>query len=231
MHLKKIKNKFSFKRGANRKNRKIIIMAILFIILLSLVYFLKVARHFPKKINLNHKADFFGVTFSTKYSKEIGLDWKEVFLATVDDLKVRQIRLPIYWDEVESVEGVYDFSKYDYIILEGEKRGVNFIVNVGLRLPRWPECHSPKWADDKSIEYKQAKVIEMITTTVDRYKDRSSIVVWQLENEPFFNQFGVCPPADEEFFNEELATLRSLDDRPVLITATGELSFWKKKLS
>lgn len=201
----------------------------IFIIIILSVYFLKFASNFPLRRDLEHKPDFFGITFSTKFSEELGLDWREVYLAALDDLQVKEIRLPIYWDQIEKERGVYDFSDYDYIISEGAKRGVKFVANIGWRLPRWPECHAPDWASKKSLMDTQSAALKMLENVVDHYKDNEAITIWQLENEPFFDAFGVCPPSDENFFKQELTLLKSKDDRPVMVSATGELSFWNKE--
>ena len=37
--------------------------------------------------------------------------------------------------KLKKQKNVYDFSDYDYIIQEGEKRDVKFIINLGWRLP------------------------------------------------------------------------------------------------
>ena len=198
-------------------------------IFIVLIYFFKLADNYPLRQDLKHTPDFFGVTFSTKFCKELGLDWKEVYLAALDDLQVKEIRLPIYWDQIEKDKGSYDFSQYDYILQEGAKRNVKFIVNIGWRLPRWPECHAPEWASSKSLVYTQVNAIAMLQTVVQHYKDNPSIIAWQLENEPFFDAFGVCPPSDEEFFKRELAAVKALDERPVMVSATGEMSLWKKE--
>jgi len=126
MLWKKIKNIFCPRDAWVCRNKKW--LWLFFIILASIVffYFIKISRNYPIKQDLKHEQDFFGVTFSTKFCQEIGLDWQEVYLATLDDLEVKEIRLPIYWDEIETEPGVFDFTKYDYIIKEGEKRGVNF---------------------------------------------------------------------------------------------------------
>src|SRR3989344_4520837 len=44
---------------------------------------------------------YFGVTFSNAYAKEMGLDWKAVYADILDDLKVKRLRLPAYWDDIE----------------------------------------------------------------------------------------------------------------------------------
>jgi len=201
----------------------------LLIVFLVSVYFFKIADNYPWWQNLKPESGFFGVTFSKKFCQEIGLDWREVYLAILDDLQVKEIRLPIYWDEIEPQEGSFDFTDYDYIIAEGSKRNVKFIANIGWRLPRWPECHAPAWTNQKSLANTQAKAINMIKIVADHYKDNSAIVYWQLENEPFFDAFGVCYFSDENFFKKELETLKLSDSRPVIISATGELSWWRKE--
>jgi hypothetical protein len=47
--------------------------------------------------------------------KEMGLDWKQAYIAMLDDLNVKQIRVPIYWDEIEPRYQEYNFSDYDFI--------------------------------------------------------------------------------------------------------------------
>ncbi len=199
------------------------------LIFILVFYFTKVADNYPLKRDLNFAPGFFGVTFSTKFCSELGLNWKEVYLAILDDLQVKEIRIPIYWDEIETEDGVYDFSDYDYIIQEGAKRNVRFIANIGWRLPRWPECHAPEWTQAKSLAATQANTLSMLDAVVDHYKNESSIVVWQIENEPFLDAFGVCPPSDENFFKQEVNLVKQKDSRPVLVSATGELSRWKKE--
>jgi len=228
MNYKKIKSIFCRPNKWYCK-KNILIPLMLLLLILIFLYFFKWSNNYSLHKSLVHEPDFFGVTFSTKFCKEIGLDWKEVYLATLDDLEVKEIRLPIYWDEIEPSPGEFDFSTYDYIIQEGEKRDVNFIVNIGWRLPRWPECHAPDWTNAETLESTKAKVIRMLITTVNHYKDYDSVVAWQLENEPFFNEFGICPPSDDWFFEKELETVKALDDRPVIISATGELSLWRKE--
>lgn len=203
-------------------------MLIIFVLLVAL-YFFKWSSNYPLNRDLKHAPDFFGVTFSTKFCAELGLDWKEVYLAMLDDLKVKEVRLPVYWDEIEKEKGVYDFSDYDYILQEGAKRNVKFIVNIGWRLPRWPECHAPKWATTESLAVTQVRTIEMLETVLDHYKDNAAIVAWQLENEPFFDAFGVCPPSDEAFFKRELSVVKAKDSRPVMVSATGEMSMWRRE--
>ncbi len=196
---------------------------------LLIIYFFKFASNYPLKEDLKHRPNFFGVTFSKKYCGEIGLDWKEAYLAVLDDLKVKEIRLPVYWDEIEPQKNTFDFSDYDYMIQEGAKRNVKFIMNVGWRLPRWPECHSPEWAGQKSLASTQAFALDMLNEVVNHYKGNSAIIAWQVENEPLFNAFGICPSSDLNFYKSELNAVKKLDGRPIVISATGELSTWQEE--
>jgi hypothetical protein len=75
--------------------KKYKMMIIVLVGLFLLVYALKFADHYPSTMDLKHKPGFFGVTFSTKFSDELELDWKEVYTAMLDELKVKNIRIPV----------------------------------------------------------------------------------------------------------------------------------------
>ncbi len=200
------------------------------IILLALVYVFKIAKHYPKDINLEHEPGLFGITYSKKYAESIGLDWKETYIAMLDELGVKKIRIPVYWDEIEEEPGVFNFSDYDFLIEEAEKRDVKIVLNFGMRVARWPECHFPDWASNLETNSLQEKVLVMLGAVVENFKDSPSIIYWQLENEPLLDSFGVCPKSDYNFLKKELELVKKLDKRPVMISATGELSFWKKEV-
>jgi len=206
------------------------VFILLFVLILVFIYTLKSVNHYPAEKDLSPHPDSFGITFSTKFADELDLDWKETYDAIVNELGVKYIRVPVYWDEIEAVEGVYDFSKYDYIINEGAKHDVKFVISVGRRVPRWPECHSPSWLNKKSDVAAKALTLKTIQTIVERYRDESSVEYWQVENEPFFGSFGVCPSLDQDFLKQEFDWVRSLDSRPVIITGSGEMSLWQREV-
>jgi hypothetical protein len=166
-----------------------------------------------------------GMTFSSKYAEGLGLDWKETYRALLDEVGVRKLRLPVYWDITEPQQGVYDFSSLDWQLTEATSRGAQVILSVGQKVPRWPECHIPQWVgEDASVRHKA--LLGFIEKTVERYKDNPTITTWQVENEPFLN-FGICPDFDVSFLEEEVALVKKLDPtRPVLLTDSGELSLW-----
>ena len=166
-----------------------------------------------------------GMTFSSRYATGLGLDWKETYLALLDDVGVKKMRLPVYWDLVEKEQGTYDYADVDWQLAEARKRGVDVILTVGLKVPRWPECHIPEWArEDDAVRRKG--ILHFIMQTVGRYQNDPSVSTWQVENEPFL-PFGICPAFDVSFLEQEVALVKAMDQsRPVLLTDSGELSLW-----
>lgn len=179
-----------------------------------------------KPANLAPGLKNFGVTFSKPWAKELGLNWRETFQKILDDLGIKKIRLPAYWTEIEPASGKMDFADLDWQIAEAEKRGVKIILAVGQRLPRWPECHIPEWAKELSVSEQQQKLLSVLGLIINRYKNSSAIEYWQIENEPFFSSFGICPELDKKFFSKEIALVKSLDNRPIIVSASGELDPW-----
>lgn len=167
-----------------------------------------------------------GATFSTKYARELGLDPQTAFSATLYELGVRRLRLPIYWDEVEPERGRFEFNEVSAFLDEALKRGVEIIPAIGLRVPRWPECHAPAWTKTLSTAEQQDELLEYIQAIVTRYRNHDAIIAWQVENEPLLESFGECPESDREFLKREVALVRELDSRPIIITESGELSSW-----
>lgn len=168
-----------------------------------------------------------GVTFSMRYATDIGLDWKAAYLAMLDELNMKHIRIPIYWDMVEKEDGKYDFADLDWQLDEAQKRDAKLILVIGRKVPRWPECFIPKWVgDDTAVQQERLLAFEKVV--IERYREgHPEIANWQVENEPFLD-FGVCPTIDNAaLLDAELAQTRSLDStRPIVVTDSGELSLW-----
>lgn len=172
----------------------------------------------------------YGMSFNTLYARELGLDWKETYDAILDDLGVRNLRLAAHWPMVEPEEGIYNFEELDYQLDRADEVGAEVIFAVGRRLPRWPECHVPTWAKTLTQEEQQKELTDYIKAVVERYKDRESIKIWQVENEPYLEVFAFeyCGQLDEAFLEEEIALVKELDpSRPVLVTDSGNLGLWR----
>lgn len=175
----------------------------------------------------NKKMDL-GVTFSKPQAEYLDLDWRESYIAILDELGVKHLRLLAYWPEIEKKEGQFDFVDLDWQVKEAQKRGAKIIMAIGRRLPHWPECHTPEWAEGLNEAEAQEKILLMLTKVVEHYKKYSNILMWQVDNEPLVEWFGKCPLPDKEFVKKEIALVNSLDFRPILITDSGELSWWRQ---
>jgi hypothetical protein len=169
----------------------------------------------------------FGATFSKPYAEELGIDWRTAYAAALDDLGLRRLRIPAYWDDIEPEPGVFAFEDVDWQVAEAARRGAKVILAVGVKLPRWPECRVPAWAAELRPDEFERRVLGMIETVVTRYKDEPAIVAWQVENETFY-PFGACPDRGVAALEAEIALVRSLDGRPVMLQDIGELSTWRK---
>jgi len=170
----------------------------------------------------------FGAIFSQKHSRDLGLNWRSNYSAILNDLKVKELKLITHWDLIEPEENKFDFKDLDWQLLEAEKSGTNVVLVIGMKTGRWPECHIPNWAKDLDQEEQQEFILRLVQMLTTRYKESRPIVGWSVENEPFFT-FGDCPWEDKEFLKEEIAMVREVDSyykRPILITDSGEGSFW-----
>ncbi len=166
-----------------------------------------------------------GATFSKPYAESLGLDWKQAYTAVLDDLKAHYVRIPAYWPDIEPEPGVYNFKNVDWQVTEAGKRGAQVVLAVGRKLPRWPECWVPEWAKGMDTNLLKSRILSMVEAVVRHYADSPYIIIWQVENEPFF-EFGDCPPPDRDLLKEEIGIVRALDRRPVMVTESGELSTW-----
>lgn len=168
----------------------------------------------------------FGTSFSKIQAEDLGLNPDEVFLSLLDDLKIKNFRLASYWTEVEPKKDEFYWDTLDFQINEIKKREGKAVLVLGRKQFRWPECHIPEWAVNIPIEEQRMRVLNFIEKTVFRYKDEKTIWAWQVENEPLF-PFGNCPERNKEFLDEEIKKVKELDSaRPIIITDSGEFSFW-----
>lgn len=193
------------------------------ILLIVLVYLISWRLDFSRG-----REPVWGATFSQYYASELlRLNWKETYEAILNELNFKKLRLVAYWQYLEPEEHKFNFSDLDWQINEAQKLAKGVVLVIGYRTPRWPECHAPLWAKSLSKEDLQKPLLQYIEKVVDHYKSYSSVQAWQVENEPLLSSFGECPAPDKTFLKEEIALVKSLDPtRPVMVTDSGELSFW-----
>lgn len=163
-----------------------------------------------------------GTSFSPKRARELDMDWQANYTALLDDLQIRHFRLMSYWDDYEKTRGQFDFTELDWQMDEAAKRGASVSLAVGVRQPRWPECHEPAWAKQLGgHEWKQAlyAYLEVVTK---RYENHPALQSWQLENEALNNWFGECPPGDRERLHEEFGLMKQWSKKPVYMSLSDQ---------
>jgi hypothetical protein len=201
--------------------------AVLGLIVLLLAIFVWFFIGTPKK-GLNKEVNW-GVNFSQKQAIFLELDPREAYLALLEDLKVKNIKISVHWDLVETNPNEYDFTDLDWQMAEAQKNNAKIILAIGMKTPRWPECHVPQWAMNSSKTEQQQDIVRYLTAITSRYKDSVALSAWQVENEPFL-AFGYCPWIDENFLKQEVALVKQIDNgkHPIIITDSGEMSTWTK---
>ena len=136
-----------------------------------------------------------GVSFIPDYAQSLGLDPQKTMDALLG-INVRHFRLTSYWSDMEQTPGHYDFSQLDWEFKKAEAKHAKIILTVGLRQPRWPECHAPGWVDlNQPANHWQPQLETYMQAVINRYKDSPSLDSYQLENEYFLKGFGICPPS------------------------------------
>ena len=201
---------------------KILLIAVIVVFVLLLTIYLLFKPTVQHDIN-------YGVTFSSKYATELGLDWQETYLAILDDLNTENIRLVAYWDEIERERGVYDYSDVEWQLEKAEERNLNVILALGRKVPRYPECFEPAWwklIQDEELQ--NQGLYEYVKQTVTTLRGFESIKIWQVENEPFW-PFGECPDnLNAQTVATEIKIVRNIDKRPILVQDSGEGGLWYK---
>ncbi len=152
-----------------------------------------------------------GASFIPAYAESLGLNPQETMDALINEVGVRHFRLVSYWDQLEPTQGHYDFSLLDWQFKKAEQAGAHITLSLGLRQPRWPECHVPEWAKgwpayapNASTRQMQPNLEAFMTAVVERYKNSSALDSYQVENEFFLKGFGECEGIPGVFARERL---------------------------
>jgi len=163
-----------------------------------------------------------GATFIPDYAVALGLDPKDTMDAMVNDLGVKRFRLVSYWENGEHEQGQYDFSFLDWQFEKAQAAGAEVSLAIGLRQPRWPECHTPDWAEKLSKHEWEPQLKNYIKAVVERYRDHPALVSYQLENEFLLTVFGDCFDHDRQRLIDEYNLVKSLDSGHTLIVSRSD---------
>jgi hypothetical protein len=168
-----------------------------------------------------NKPQVLGVSFVPDYATSLGLDPQ----ATMDGLLglgVRHFRLVSYWSDIEQTQGTYNFDQLDWQFKKAEASGAKITLAIGLRQPRWPECHMPDWATNMPASQWQPLLQKNMASVIDRYKNSPSLESYQLENEYFNKAFGTCTNFDRNRLVAEYSQVKKLDSsHPVIISRSN----------
>lgn len=158
-----------------------------------------------------------GASFIPAYAESLGLNPQETMDALIHDVGIRHFRLVSYWDQLEPSPGNYDFSLLDWQFQKAEAADAKVTLSLGLRQPRWPECHMPSWAIDQPATDWQPRLENFIEAVIKRYKDSPALDSYQLENEFFLKGFGTCTNHDRDRLISEYDLVKRLDAKHKLI--------------
>jgi GH35 family endo-1,4-beta-xylanase len=164
----------------------------------------------------------FGVTFSEPYALDLGLRPGEAFRALIRDIGLKVVRLCAYWDQIEPQPDNFDFTSLDWQVREAETAGVEIILALGQKAPRWPEYHLPSWAARDAPGYDE-HVVRMVAAVVSHFRD-APVRTWQIENEPYLAFGG--PAIEESLLVREIQAVRRVDDRPIMLTDSADKGNW-----
>jgi hypothetical protein len=166
-----------------------------------------------------------GFTYSAHAARDLGLDPVVAYRAALDELKPDRLRLVAYWTDIEPRRDEFVYRDLDLQVAEAEKRGIPYVLAIGRKVPRYPECYTPAWAQQLSMSEQHERILGMMQRTVQRYDHGAHLITWQVENEPYL-KFGECPKFDESFLKQEVSLVRGLTTKPIMLTDSGELTTW-----
>jgi hypothetical protein len=163
-----------------------------------------------------------GASFIPDYATSFGLNPQDTLQAMLSDLKLKQVRLVSYWEDIEPTPGTYDFSSLDWQFAMANKYGAKVSLSIGLRQPRWPECHEPDWAKAEPKSQWQPQLNSFIKAVVNHYKNNPALGDYELENEFFLKAFGKCTDFDRSRLVSEYNLVKATDKNHDVIVSRSD---------
>lgn len=224
--MKPIKSKTPKSRAKRLWSKLWVRIVLISIIVLATLFF--TARFWNPIVFPPVKQANIGMSFSVKQTDMLGLDWRETYKALLDEktgMGIKHLRLMSYWDLYEKEPDNYNFSQLDEEIAIAKSYGADVSLAIGLRQPRWPECHQPDWATNLD-EYKwQNKLFEFIETVVKRYENNPTVTSWQLENEFYNGMFAKCRVPSAERLKKEFDLVHANSTKPIWMSMSDQFGY------
>jgi hypothetical protein len=176
------------------------------------------------------RSTLLGISFRPPQIAALGLDARTT-LQTLLGYPFQLIRLGAYWNHIEPEAGAFHPDELDWQIDAAEQAGKQIILCVGpLKTFSYPEFFVPAHHLQRPFPERTlikpsaypsllASATAFVTRLVERYKQRKSIVAWQLEHEAV-DPLGVEHSwrLDAAFVEQEVEALRRADPgRPIMM--------------
>lgn len=164
----------------------------------------------------------FGVSFSAKQCRNFDISVHDCLFWLCKEAGFRRFRLMSYWNEIEKKQGAYDFSELDMQIETISAFDGVITLGLGVKQPRWPEYHWPKWVKGLSDQEKTDALLAFLAVVVDRYKNNTMIISWQLENEALLSNFGESIHIDRGRLLAEYNLIKKRNPtRPIIMSTSN----------
>ena len=204
---------------------------IIFIILAIFLLFSSISYGVGHWYIQKHKSEpiVLGASFIPDYAGSFGLDPMQTLQAMVEPahdggLGLKQVRLVSYWSDIEPTQGKYDFSQLDQEFVLANKYGTRVSLSIGLRQPRWPECHPPSWLDVQANNESvwRPQLNKFILAVVNRYKANPALQDYELENEYFMKVFGTCTDFSRQRLVDEFHIVKAADTKHRVLVSRSD---------
>lgn len=169
-----------------------------------------------------------GVSFIPDYAESLGLNPQQTMDELINNVHVKYFRLTSYWSDIEPQPGQYNFSQLDWEFAKADATHAKVMLVVGLRQPRWPECHPPSWVNTAAPTSQwQPQLEQFMTKVIERYKNNPALSSYQLENEYFLKGFGDCQNYSRSRLVSEYNLVKKLDpSHPIVIPRSNNAIGW-----
>lgn len=165
----------------------------------------------------------------------------------MEETGIRLVRLSVRWDEVEPVEGRFDFSLIEAELDAVRAMGGRANVSIGMKAQRHPEFYIPAWALE-GVELREGLVLSEVPALRERalrmvgmvaahLAGRREIDSWTAENEGYIASHRAHRYSlSREYVAEVARAIRAADPRgrPVVINHAQHYVFdrrWKDALA
>ncbi len=189
----------------------LIILAFLVIYILGQIYIYS-ERNIPYQM---------GVTFVPDYAESLGLNPNQTLNALLN-INIKNFRFTSYWSDIEPKQNTYNFSELDQEFSLANAHHAKVLLVVGLRQPRWPECHPPNWIAGQKTATWENELYSFMSKVVNRYKNNPALYGFQVENEYFLKGFGDCTNFSRNRLIHEYNLVKSLaPNKEILVTRSN----------